>query len=575
MTAVRRIAATGTAEPVMLESAHGMVTAGNARAAVVGAQVLAQGGNAMDAVVATAFASGVVEPAMSGIGGRGYLVALAPGESEALVIDGHERAPRGARPEMFQIEPGGRRIVSGWGVETKVGGSANRDGHLAVAVPGVVPALALAHSRSGKLPWRALVEPSIELALSGFEVDETLAALLAAHEERLSRYPSTAAILLPDGRAPAVGERLVQRDLAGSLKSIAERGAMAMRDGPLARAIVDEVARGGGILTPDDLRLIEPRIWDRAATATFHGHRLLGVPDATGAVTLFEILNMIEAAGLAGEPLSAANAHLLAELFRAAFEDRRRWVDDGEHAAVPFRGLADKGFARARIDQIDRARRSAELSSPDPFAYEASPAPAHPLAVGSPMADRHTTHFCAVDERRMVVSMTQSVIDPFGSAVVASGTGVLLNSAMHNFNPVPGEIGSIAPWKRAAHYGTPLVVLDPAGNPRLAAGAGGGTKIVTGLAQVLMRVIERGEPLAEAIAAPRIHCEGGAIEVDERVAAQLEPELRARGHEVEARASSLGAPAFARVNAIQITPGRLTGAADPFSNAGAAAPERD
>jgi gamma-glutamyltranspeptidase/glutathione hydrolase len=557
-----------------LESPRAMVTAGNATAAAVGAQILAQGGNAMDAAVATAFASGVVEPAMSGIGGRGYLVALRPGEDEALVIDGHERAPRGARPDMFQVGSRGRRIVSGWGVEAEVADAANRDGHLAIAVPGVVPALALAHVRSGELSWRAVIEPSIRLALCGFEVDETLAALIAMHEERLSRYPATAAIFLPDGRAPAVGERLVQRDLARSLELIADRGPMAMRDGPLARAIVDDVARGGGVLSLDDLRLIEPRVWDRAATTTFHGHRLLGVPDATGAVTLFEILNMIEAAGLEGEPLSAANAHLLAELFRAAFEDRRRWVDDGDHADVPFSGLTDKEFARTRVGHVDRARRSAELAASDPFAFDALPVPGNRPAEGSPVADRHTTHFCAVDERRMVVSMTQSLIDPFGSAVVARGTGVLLNSAMHNFNPVPGEVGSIAPWKRAGHFGTPLVVLDPDGNPRLAAGAGGGTRIVTGLAQVLVRVIQRGEPLPDAIAAPRIHCDGAAVELDERVAAQLELELRARGHEVEPRAASFGAPAFARVNAIEITPGRLVGAADPFSNAGAAAPEQ-
>jgi gamma-glutamyltranspeptidase / glutathione hydrolase len=568
VTALRRVA------PTTLESTRGMVTAGSAGAAAVGAQILAQGGNAMDAAVATAFASGVVEPAMSGIGGRGYLVAFRRGYDEALVIDGHERAPRAARPDMFEVEAGRRRIVSGWGVETEVAGAANRDGHLAIAVPGVVPALALAHARSGELSWRAVVEPSIALARSGFEVDETLATLIAAHAERLARFPATAAIFLPDGRAPAVGERLVQRDLASSLELIAERGAMALRDGPLACAIVDEMARGGGVLSLDDLRLIEPRVWERAATATFRGHRLLGVPDATGAVTLFEILNMIEAAGLEGEALGAANAHLLAEMFRAAFEDRRRWIDDGDHAEVPFRGLIDKEFARTRVAQIDRARRSAELAASDPFAFDASPARGNRPAAGSPVADRHTTHFCVVDDQRMVVSMTQSLIDPFGSAVVARGTGVLLNSAMHNFNPVPGELGSIAPWKRAAHFGTPLVVLDPAGNARLAAGAGGGTKIVTGLAQVLLRVIERGEPLPDAIAAPRIHCDGAAVEVDQRVAAQLAPELRARGHQVEPRGSSFGAPAFARINAIEITPDGLTGAADPFSNAGAAAPQQ-
>jgi gamma-glutamyltranspeptidase/glutathione hydrolase len=168
--------------------------------------------------------------------------------------------------------------------------------------------------------------------------------------------------------------------------------------------------------------------------------------------------------------------------------------------------------------------------------------------------------------------MTQSLVDAFGSAVVVPGTGILLNSAMHNFNPVPGELGSIAPWKRAAHFGCPLLVLAPDGRPRLALGGGGGTKIVTGLAQVLVRVIERGESLANAIAAPRIHCDGAAVELDERVFAHVEAELRARGHDVELASSSFGAPAFARLNGIEMTHGGATAGVDPFSDAGAAAP---
>jgi gamma-glutamyltranspeptidase / glutathione hydrolase len=571
---VRSTGATGTAAPVELQGTCAMVTANSARAAAAGASILAVGGNAMDAAAATAFASGVVEPAMSGIAGRGYLVVLPPGSTDAIVIDGHERAPAAARPDMFRLASGDRRIVSGWGVETQVVDAANRDGHLAVAVPAIVPALALAHRRFGALPWHAVLEPAIELACEGFEVDETLAAAVAAHRGRLARFPATAAIFLPGGRAPVVGDRLVQADLGRSLRALAAHGPDELRDGRLARAVAAEVSDGGGILAFDDLRRIEPRVWSVPVTTSFLGHRILGVPDATGAVTLIEILNMIEAVELDGDLLSADSIHVLAEVFRAAFEDRRRYVDDGDHADVPFAGLTDKRFARARAATIDRARRLDELATVDPRALDGAVVAHDRVAVGGVPSDRHTTHFCAVDERRMVVSMTQSLVDAFGSGVVVPGTGVLLNSAMHNFNPVPGELGSIAPWKRAPHFGTPLVVLEPDGSPRLALGGGGGTKIVTGLVQVLLRVLQRGESLAAAIAAPRIHCDGAAVEIDARAFSRVEGDLRARGHRVDRAVSSFGTPAFARVNGIELGDGRLVGAADPFSNAGAAGTER-
>jgi gamma-glutamyltranspeptidase/glutathione hydrolase len=564
-------------QPVCLRSAGGLVTANSAPAAAAGARTLAAGGNAMDAAAATAFASGVVEPAMSGIGGRGYLVVLEPGSTEPAIVDGHERAPASARPDMFELAATGSRLVSGWGVGTDVVGAANRDGHRAVAVPAVVPALAEAHRRFGALPWRALLEPAIQLAREGVVVDETLAAAIAGNHARLARFPASAAIFLPAGRLLRAGDRLVQRDLARSLQALADLGPEELADGGLARALAAEVARGGGTLALDDLRRIEPRVWAAPATATFHGHRILGVPGATGAVTLSEILNMIEALGVEAEARVAADSHCLAEIFRAAFEDRWRHVDDEEAVAVPFAGLANERFARMRAAAIDRERRGDVLAPVDPWPFEGADRPdaaAAPAAGGAP-GDRHTTHFCAVDESRMVVSMTQSLVDEFGSAVVVPGTGVLLNSAMHNFNPAPGRIGSIGPGRRAPHFGTPLVVLTPDGRPRLAIGGGGGTRIVTGIAQVLTRVLGRGEPLASAIAAPRIHCEGGPIEVDHRAVAVVRAGLQLRGHRVQRAVQRFGRPAFARLNGIEIAAdGGLTGGVDPYTNAGASTAQR-
>src|SRR5687768_7905311 len=220
---------------------RGLVTANHHLAAGAGAAALELGGNAVDAAVAAAFAVGVVEPAASGIGGRGYLVIHVPATGESVVIDGHERAPMAARADMFEIEDTRGRPTAGWGSQVPVEDDANAVGHLAVAVPGVVPALYEAHRRYGRLPWREILAPGIALAEDGFEVSAMLAVGLADHQAKLARFPATAALFLPGGQPLAVGERLRQPDLAGSYRLLAEQGPDALYRGALAREIVGEM----------------------------------------------------------------------------------------------------------------------------------------------------------------------------------------------------------------------------------------------------------------------------------------------------------------------------------------------
>lgn len=520
------------------------------------------GGNAMDAAAAASFAAGVVEPAMSGVGGRGYLVLLPSGGGEPVAIDGHERAPLGASRGMFRLLEAEQRIVSGWGPHVEVAANANSEGHLAVAVPAVLRALAVAHERHGRLPWRTVVDPAIGFAANGFEIDRTLAAHLAAQREKLARYPASAEVFLDQGRPRTAGERLVQRDLANSLRLIAECGAEELFTGSLAKAIAREMKRGGGVLSRVDLERIEPRIWPATMTGIYRGYRLCGLPDAAGTVTLLEIMNMLEGVDVGSVDATDPHyLHLLLEIFRAAFRDRFRYVADPGFARVPFNALTTKRFAAERLRTIDRDRRHEQPADIDPWALDAP-------------ASRHTTHLCAVDDERMVVSMTQSVIDPFGSGVVVEGTGILLNSAMHNFDPRPGRLRSIEPWKRSAHFGTPLLLLGPDGGAFLALGGAGGTKVVTGLAQVLAHVVDRGWCLQDAIEAPRVHCETAVSEIDARISRTAGDELRRRGHTVDNARSHPGAAAFARINGIEIgRDGTLSSGVDVFEHAGAAAGE--
>jgi gamma-glutamyltranspeptidase / glutathione hydrolase len=558
-------------------SRGGMVTSNHRLAAEAGAAMLARGGNAIDAAAAVSFAVGVVEPAMSGLGGRGYLVIHFAGTGRTTVIDGHERAPVAATPDMFEVVDAREHPNPGWGPEVPVVGQANIVGHRAVAVPGVLGAIALAHGRYGRLPLAAVLEPAIALAEDGFDVSVALAAMLAQHRKKLARYEATAAVFLPAGAAPAPGERLVQRDLARTLRLLAARGPDEFYTGEIARAIEDEMVRGRGLVTRRDLAAFTPRVWDDALTGTYRGHRILTVPEATGGVTLLQILNMLENEDMAGfEPFDHRYLHLLLEVFRAAFRDRLAVIDDPAFARVPYAGLASKQFAAARRRALSAEHAVERLAPADPWPFDEAGADALPRSRDAswpaPAAESDTTHFCVIDGDRTVVSMTQSIIDAFGSGVVVPGTGILLNSCMHNFNPLPGQLRSVAPWKRSVHNGVPVVVLREDGRPLAAIGGAGGTKIITGVAQMLVNMLDRGWDVQEAVEAPRVHNEGDASQIDGRLGRETADRLAAMGHVLSVVTPQYARPVFSRINAIAIAAdGTLSGGTDPLGDAGAAA----
>jgi gamma-glutamyltranspeptidase/glutathione hydrolase len=563
-------AAAGGSAPAAV-SAAGMVTANHHLAARAGADVLAAGGNAVDAAVAVSFALGVVEPAMSGIGGRGYLLVLPPGGTRPSVFDGHERAPLAASPDMFT--PAARSSTPGWGREVRVADELNQTGPLAVATPGLLAALAAAHDEFGTAPLPSLLGPARELAREGFDVDRYLANLIASNADRLARYPATAELYLPGGLPLKAGSRLVQADLAHTLGVLARDGFSALYEGALGQTIAAHVTQLGGVLSMRDLEAFRIPRRPVPMTTTFLGHRVYGLPGPAGSVTVAEILGILEGFPhlLLAEP-GPDYLQVMLDACRLGYLDRYDHLSDGHDRPTPFAGLLAKGYLEQLRTLVARTPNGIGTSDrPDPWQWQRGTSPSSPMLQAGG-ADAHTTHFCVVDRDGGAVSMTQSLIDEFGSGVTVPGTGVLLNSAMHNFVPVPGQRGSVGPGRRAVHNGSPLVVTGADGRLRLTIGGAGGTRIVTGLVQVLVDVIARGRDVHSALGAPRVHDDGGTTsEIDARFGTAVVDELARRGYRVTARAPTYGNPVSSRINGIEVTAeGVRRGGFDLYVPAGAA-----
>jgi gamma-glutamyltranspeptidase/glutathione hydrolase len=465
-----------------LEASTAVVTAGSVIASEVGRDILRQGGNAIDAAVATGFAMAVVDPEAGNIGGGGYMLIRRP-TGEAFVLDYRERAPGAATRTMF-VGPDGEPTEK------------SRIGHLAAGVPGSVAGMLEAHRRFGSLPLATLIGPAIALARDGFIVDSMRSARIQGDSAKLAQFPASARIFLPDGRAPAVGTRLVQRDLARTLEAIRDRGTDGFYRGWVADSIVAEMTRGGGLITHADLEAYRP-IWRDPLRVTYRGHTVIGAPpSASGGVTMGMMLNVLEAGGPLPPFGSAGMLHLYAETMRRAFVLRNRYVADPGFRTVPVPWLLSSAVA-------DSLRRGI-----DPL--HATPTP----ALSSP-GTGSTTHYSIVDAQGTVVATTTTVNDLYGCGVTVSGAGFLLNDEMDDFSTNPDQPNSwglvdgspniVEPGKRPLSSMTPTIVLDPQERPLLVLGSRGGPTIMTQVLQVVVNVIDHHMGLVDAVAAPRVH----------------------------------------------------------------------
>jgi gamma-glutamyltranspeptidase/glutathione hydrolase len=503
---------------------NGAVASDSAIASEVGASVLRRGGSAVDAAVATAFALAVVHPAAGNIGGGGFLLVL-PADGRVTSFDFRERAPAAARADMFLDAKG------------EYDPARHHASHLAVGVPGTVAGLWLAHQRLGELPWKDLVEPAVRLAADGFPLSRALAASLEAMLPQFRRYPASLAQFSKDGAPCRAGDLFRQPDLARTLARIRDHGPDGFYRGETAELFATEMARGGGILTLDDLASY--RAVERPPVrGSFAGYEVISMgPPSSGGVALVEMLHVLEGYDLRALGLrSAAEVHLLTEAMRRAFADRARYLGDPDFVDAPIARLVSTEHAAALRKGIDPRRAS--KSSPERFEW--------------PAEGGETTHVSVVDKDRMAVALTTTLEESFGSRIVVPGAGFLLNNEMGDFNPAPGlttEDGRIgtepnlaAPGKRPLSSMAPAIVAR-GGKPVLVLGSPGGRTIINTVLEVVVNHLAHGLPVQEAVDAPRFHHQWlpDRILVEPRgFSPDTRRLLEAMGHRVEERKDAQG-----------------------------------
>ena len=549
----------------------GCVVAEHPLAAEVGAKVLAEGGNAVDAAVATAFAVGVVEPMMSGVGGGGALLLHLAKEGRNIGIEFLPRAPLAARADMFELDP--QRKAAGIFSFSAVKNDANIYGHQSVGVPGAVAGLSMALEKYGTKSLASVLDPAIGLAEEGYVVDWYVGGLAASNFRLLRRFPATAEVFLPDGAPPAIpvrtyleAEPLRQSDLARTLRRLAADGPEEFYHGATARALVDEMALKGGLLSAEDLARYRATNYDEPLLGSYRDYTLVTTPGSTAGPTIVEMFNILEGFQLADLGFHSGPAlHLLADSQRLAYLDRFKYLSDPDIADVPIEGLVSKAYAEERRRTIRPDRAAEHVAAGDPWAYQAEKGPQPERPVRVPADSGCTTHLCVVDKDRNMVSLTNTLGSLWGSAVIVPGTGVLLNDGMVWYDPVPGHINSVSPGRRPLSNLTAMLVLKD-GRPFLTIGSPGGRKVTTAVLQGVVNVVDYGKNLQDSIAAPRIHCESQEIQVDSRIHSAVLSELEAMGHAVQSFTESYIFANFARPVGIMVDPetGQLRSGVDVF-----------
>ena len=465
---------------------RGMVISASALASDVGFQVIKDGGNAIDAAVATALALAVTHPTAGNIGGGGFLV-YRPNSGEPTTFDFREAAPAGSHPEM-------------WLKDGKYNSEVHHNSHLAVGVPGTVAGLHLAWKTGGSKPWKDLVAPAITLARDGFELSDALARSLERTLPNFKRYPASLAQFSKNGQPYQAGEIFKQPDLARTLERIANQGPAGFYEGETAALIEKEMKANGGLITREDLKNYQAK--QRAPIrGTYRGYDIIGMaPPSSGGVAVQLMLNILEGYDLkASGSGSAHTLHLLAESMRRAFAERAQHLGDPDFVkGMPIDRLISKDYAAQLRKTISPSRAS--KSSPTTFTWATE--------------SQETTHFSIVDAQRNAVSMTYTLEAGYGSKIVVPGGGFLLNNEMGDFNAGPGlttEQGLIGtepnlarPGKRMLSSMSPTIVAKD-GKLFMVTGSPGGRTIINTVLMTILNVIDFGMNAQEAVDAGRIH----------------------------------------------------------------------
>ena len=540
-------AATGRAAHAAGTATRFMVAAANPLAAEAGREILRAGGGAVDAAIAVQLVLALVEPQSSGLGGGAFLVHYDADARTVTTLDGRETAPAAAKPDRF-LGADGKPLPFAAAV---VGGRP-------VGVPGTVRLLEAAHRRHGVLPWPRLFERAIALAEGGFAISPRLNGLLGK-DEHLRKTPAAAALYYqPDGAPKPVGSVLKNPELAATLRLLAERGADAFYEGPVAADIVRAV-RGHpanpGDLTEDDLRGY--RVKERPPLcAPYRAYTVCGMgPPSSGGVAVRQILGVLETQDMAALRTRMPDAvHWFAEAGRLAFADRNLYLADSDFVPVPVKGLTDAGYIRGRAALVDPARAMGTAAPGDPPFKETR---AWGLAES---AENGTSHIAVVDAAGNAVSMTTTIEDQFGSRQMVRG--FLLNNELTDFAFVPEVDGKpvanrVEPGKRPRSSMAPTIVFDRDGRLYAVVGSPGGSAIINYVAKALVAILDWGMDPQAAVDLPNVGSRNGPTELEAGTEAEAwAADLRARGHTVALMEMTSGA------QAIVVTPQGLVGGAD-------------
>ncbi|WBU64977.1 gamma-glutamyltransferase [Paracoccus aerodenitrificans] len=495
----------------------GMVSAQEQVAAEIGRDILAQGGNAIDAGVAVAFALAVTLPRAGNLGGGGFMLVHDAETGETQAIDYREMAPAGASRDMFLDAEG------------NADSDKSRFTGAASGVPGTVAGMKMALDQYGSMEWADVIAPAIRLAEEGITVTPDLADSLEALKERLTRYPSAAAIFYKEGgELYRPGDTLVQADLAETLNKIAEQGPDGFYSGEVAEAIAASVTKAGGDMTVEDLANYKA-VMREPIKGTYRGYEIVSMPPpSSGGVHLIQILNTLE-----GYPIGALGAnsadtiHLMAEAMKLAYADRSEYLGDTDFVDVPIDELISKDYAEDMREKI-----SASFVTPS---EQIAPADL------TPYESNETTHFSIIDKDGNAVSNTYTINFSYGSGLVADGTGVLMNNEMDDFSAKPGvpnaygliggDANAVEPGKRPLSSMTPTIV-NKDGEVWLVTGSPGGARIITTVLQVIMNMIDHGMNVAEASSAPRIHHQWlpDELRIEDGISIDTQRALQAKGH---------------------------------------------
>ena len=523
---------------------RGMVSSQEARATGVGIDILQQGGNAVDAAVAVGFALAVTLPRAGNIGGGGFMLLHLAGSNKTVAIDYRETAPKAATRKMF----------------LKADGAVDRErvrySHRSVGVPGTVAGLTMALRRYGTMPLEKVMAPAIRFAAEGILVSRDMAHQLKRRAKRLKKVSETKRVFFDkDGKPLTPGDRLVQRDLAESLRSIAKGGATAFYKGDVAGRIVAEMKANNGLITAQDLADYRA-VMREPIHGRYRGYDVYSMPPpSSGGIHLVQILNILEGYDLAAfGPNSAASIHHMAEAMKLAYADRSKHLGDPAFWSVPVKGLMSKKYAAALRRRIDAGRAT----------------PARDIGPGKPQAyeSNETTHFTVMDRFGNAVSNTYTLNFGYGSGIVAKGTGILLNNEMADFAAKPGvpnafglvggAANAVDGGKRPLSSMSPTIVLRD-GKPFFATGSPGGSRIITTVLQLLVNVLDHRMNIAEATHATRFHHQWlpDRLQMEEGFSSDTVRLLKKKGHKIK-----VGRP-MGSLQSVMRTKDGFLGASDP------------